>query len=703
MRRCMVVLVALVLMVGLVGAGPASAEQNGTRTHLGVEVVSNRADLISGGDALVRVTVPRYADPARVRVDVDGRDVTAAFRIQPDRTLLGLVEGLRDGRNTLTARLWFASSRITINNHPIGGPIFAGPQVQPWICGTDRAGLGPATDAQCNAPTRYSFFYRDTTTNQFAPYDPAAPPAAERIARTTTDRGVTVPYVVRVERGTADRGIHDIAVLFDPVAQAAPAWNRKLVVPFGGGAAPNHTQEPPLPVLDDMALSRGFMVASSGLNIQQRNVNGTVSAEVLMMIKERITERYGQIRYTIGNGCSGGAIQQQLIAATYPGLLDGLQPSCSYTDVWTTGTEVQDCHLLLNYFTNVSPALWPDPAQRALVDGHKDVTNCFAWELSFAPVSDPTRAANCNLPPALVYHPQTNPTGVRCTIQDYQVAIWGRRAQDGFAKVAAGNVGVQYGLNALNAGQITPAQFVDLNARIGGTDIDFRFQPQRSAPDPGAVRIAYRAGQVTDARQLASVPIIDLRGYNETREIHTSFHSYKMRAKLDRDNGTHANQIIWTFPPVPSIAPPPDIALRSFLLMDRWLANIEADNRHKPRSAKVIANKPAEAVDACWIDGQQVTDLARCAATYPPFADARIAAGGPLTDDILQCQLQRPKRSDYEVSFTDAEWAALTAAFPSGVCDWRRPGVDMRPSIPWMSFADGPGGRPLGDPPAARG
>ncbi|HEV2780066.1 MAG TPA: DUF6351 family protein [Actinophytocola sp.] len=697
MRRCIVVLVSLVLTLGFVGAGPAAARPS----PLDIEVLSNRADLISGGDALVRVTVPRRGDPTAVRVDVDGRDVTAAFRAQPDGSLVGLVEGLAVGRNVLTARHRFGSVRITLTNHPIGGPIFAGPQVQPWICGTERAGLGPATDAQCNAPTRFSLFYKSSMTGQFAAYDPAAPPPAAQIASTTTDQGVTVPYIVRVERGTADRGIHDIAVLFDPATAQPRAWNHKLVVPFGGGGSSNHTQQPPLPVLDDMALSRGFMIATSGLHIMAFNINATVSAEALMMLKERITERYGRIRYTIGAGCSGGSIQQHLIAATYPGLLDGIQPNCSYADVWTTASEVLDCHLLVNYFTNVAPALWPDPAQRALVDGHKDATDCVAWDQSFSVVSDPSRAANCNLPAELVYHPQTNPTGVRCTIQDYQVAIWGRRAEDGFAKVPSGNVGVQYGLAALNAGKITPAQFVDLNAKIGSKDIDWKFQAQRAEPDPGAVRIAYRAGQVTDARQLAAVPIVDLRGYNETFEIHTSFHSHKLRAKLDRDNGGHANQIIWTFPLSPSILPPPDIALRSFLLIDRWLADIEADTSHKPLRAKVIANKPRDAVDACWIDGARVTDPARCARTYPHFGDARIAAGAPLTDDILRCQLRHPQRGDYAVAFTDAEWAALNAGFPSGVCDWRRPGVDQRPSIPWLTFADGPGGRPLGNPPRA--
>ena len=105
-----------------------------------------------------------------------------------------------------------------------------------------------------------------------------------------------------------------------------------------------------------MALSRGFLVANSSLNIRGQNANDWVSGESVMMLQEQIRETFGSIRYTIGSGCSGGSIQQHLIAANYPGLLDGILPNCSYEDSWTTAMEVNDCHLLLNYFAK-SPAM----------------------------------------------------------------------------------------------------------------------------------------------------------------------------------------------------------------------------------------------------------------------------------------------------------------------------------------------------------
>ena len=143
----------------------------------------------------------------------------------------------------------------------------------------------------------------------------------------------------------------------------------------------------------------------------------------------------------------------------------------------------------------------------------------------FAPVGIPSRVQNCNLQgtpfASAVYDPATNPTGVRCTVQDYQSAIWGFRPQDGFARSPYCERRRPVRAAALNAGTITPEQFVALNQGVGGTDIDLNFTAGRSAPDLVAQSIAYRTGQVTNAHQLANVPIIDLRGsHNSQRHPH---------------------------------------------------------------------------------------------------------------------------------------------------------------------------------------
>src|SRR3954471_5382578 len=591
-------------------ASPASAAVR-------IDVLSNRADLVSGGDALVAISAP-------ARVYRNGTEVTKGL------TQRVLVTGLRVGENTLTAKAADGSAaQITVTNHPIGGPVFSGPQIQPWVCGTEAAGLGKPADAQCNAPTTTSYQYKSSATGRFAAYDPANPPGD--VATTTTDQGREVPYVVRVENGTQDRGLYALAVLAD-----ATAWNHKLVVPFGASTSMHHSQDPPSDVMDDSALSRGFMVANSGLNVQGSDANANVSAEALMMLKEHIVETFGAIRYTIGNGCSGGGLQQQMVAAMYPGLLDGIQPDCSFADMWTTAPDVGECHGIIRYFQS-------NPAQPWVpgIDGHRDPSDCEAWDATFWGAVDPGKASNCNLPQDQVYDPETNPTGTRCDLQDYQVNIWGLQDPDqwgpvekkigrGFAARAVDNVGVQYGLEALRAGRITPAEFADLNAKAGGFDIDGNPQPERVVSSEKTAAIAYRTGQVTDAHQLDDVPIIDLRGYSESAEIHTSAYSYVMRARLDKANGNHANQIIWTwqaqFPILGmSTATQPDIGLKSFLLIDRWLSKIEADRRDVPQARKVREDKPADAVDACFAGSAdaETTDMSQCGQLYPHYANTR--------------------------------------------------------------------------------
>jgi hypothetical protein len=701
-------LLAVPAAVGKPLAGAADPPGNGGLPH--IIVLSNRADLISGGDALVQVVLPERVDPATVRVSVNGKDVTSAFAVRPNGRYEGLVTGLAVGANDVMATMRQGPTvHLTITNHPIGGPVFAGPQVQPWICKT-VPGFPAPTDAQCNTRSAFSFVYMNATTHTFLPYDPAAPPAAAAIASTTNDHGTTVPYIVRLERGAMDRGLYDVAVLADPAAGWAPwasqpGWNHKVLYQFGGGTAPWHTNGAPQNDLIDLALSRGFLVANNNLNIRGNNANDVVSAEALMMLKEHITETYGPIRYTIGAGCSGGSIQQHVIASSYPGLLDGIQPNCSYQDSWTTANEVNDCHLLRNYFNTVAPGTFT-AAQQAAVAGTQDTSVCLFWDLSFAPVGIPSRVQNCNLQgtqfESSVYNPVTNPTGVRCTVQDYQSAIWGFRPQDGFARSPYANVGIQYGLAALNAGTITPEQFAALNAGMGGTDIDLNFTAARSQPDLVAQSIAYRAGQVTSGDELANVPMIDLRGSHNFNDIHTDYHSYVMRARLDAANGGHGNQLIWTWNGSTSgIGPPPTIALKSFLLMDNWLSNIEGDGSNVPLSRKVLQDKPAGATDECFIGASltETTDAAACAAAFPHFGDARLVAGESLVDNAMQCQLRPLDRNAYSVTFTDDQWQRLQQAFPDGVCDWNRPPVGFQRSIPWLTYAGGPGGQPLGAPP----
>jgi hypothetical protein len=60
--------------------------------------------MISGGDALVRVSVSQRLRAADVTLTLNGKNVTSRFHSEPGgRSLVGLVDGLTPGANTLTA------------------------------------------------------------------------------------------------------------------------------------------------------------------------------------------------------------------------------------------------------------------------------------------------------------------------------------------------------------------------------------------------------------------------------------------------------------------------------------------------------------------------------------------------------------------------------------------------------------------------
>jgi hypothetical protein len=322
-------------------------------------VLSNRADLISGGDALVAARLAPGTDAAAVRVTLNGSDITSNFAVRENGQYQGLVTGLVEGENLLRARLPDGSGHeITIKNHPIGGPVFSGEQIQPWLCRTQLQGgttpaLGASVDEKCNAAAPIvELFYRSTG-NQWVAYTPTTLP--ELIQPTTTDEGKTVPFIIQRVTGTANRGIYQIAVLVDPTKPIAPwstgqPWNLKYVNTFGGACSVNYQQPTVGDVRSVARLGLGFAVGTSSLNTYGNQCSDVISAEALMMTKEIIVERWGPIRYTIGDGGSAGTMQQHMISGAYPGLLNGLMTSLLYEDHWFQVVDSFDCLVLSRYF-----------------------------------------------------------------------------------------------------------------------------------------------------------------------------------------------------------------------------------------------------------------------------------------------------------------------------------------------------------------
>ncbi|MFC6023154.1 DUF6351 family protein [Plantactinospora solaniradicis] len=699
------------------GAGPAAGAKSGGHPEL--TVLSGRADMVSGGNALVQVALPRGARVADLRVTVERnrtvRDVTRQFALRADGRVTGLVDGLPEGRSVLVARVDHGDrAQLPITNYPIAGPIFSGPHNSPYVCETETAGLGPAIDANCLAPTRYDYFYRSSADNTFHPYDPGSATPSD-VASTTTNDGKTVPYIVRVESGVINRSIYRIGVLFNPQGQAwqpwapQPGWARKVMYVFGPGCGAGYRQgsNAATEVLDDFALSQGWAVVVSTLNIAGTHCQSALTAETTMMIKEHLTERYGQPRYVMGFGGSGGSWSQHVIAEQYPGLLDGIVPQYGFLDfnALLYGDQV-DCALFGSYYAK-SPQLWADLADRNAVEG-RDYRVCQDAQAGrgLAQVQATARCPNV-LPQSSFYHPVTNPDGIRCAYPDANVNLLGRRKSDGFANRPFDNVGIQYGLGALADGTITPEQFVDLNEKVGGYDIDGNPTAGRSEADFEALRLSYQNDLVTSGVGLRQTPIIDISVGDTQGDTLTGGHEQVfntiLRQRLKAANGTAANQVIFTSANAGTRSgTDTDIGRTALRTMDQWLAGIERDTSAVDRATKVIRNKPAGAVDRCWDRANTPADPAFCAENAPVRGIPRMVAGQSPRFDVLKCRLEPLKRGDYDVRFTDEQWSRLVRTFRTGVCDWSKPSVgNVGHPRQWVSYAAGPQGTKIGRAPVS--
>ena len=699
------------------GDGPPPPEQTPSPSAQLVSV-SSPSFAVSGGDALVEVASPNVP-LASLLIKANGRDVTAAFSAD-SRTgrIVGFVDGLNTGNNTLTVEGKVSGAvtpaSLQLTNNPTTGEIFGAHQ-RPWVCETQASGLGPPpAQGPCEAPSVISWHYRSTA-GQFKPLASLSKPYPADLAQTTTTEGKTVDYIVRVESGVVNESIYRIAIIDDPEQpisnpwsaggkKPGNGWNGKLSYPFQGGLSAGYRsgRDSVTSALDHEALKNGFAVAYGTRNAYGTGSDDVVSAETVMMVKERFIERYGIPKFTIGNGGSGGAMQQNLIAHGYPGLLDAINPDRSYPDGISVAVDVIDCHLLSNYFNNMAaPGAWPG-SRRTTVDGYAVATNgsstgSTVCQTGWSRIAEALQEAvgiargfDSVVPTSLRYDPITNPTGARATIWDNNVLSIGKDPLTGFARTLYDNVGVQYGLQALNAGQITKAEFLDLNEKIGGRDKDGNFIAARSNGDVAGIGNAYRYGRVTLGGNL-TLPVIQTRNYRDfNNDIHTRERSFATLERLKMFNGTADNMVMWTLP-----LGGQNVTEPALLALDQWLERIAADRSAKSYAEKVIANKPTTLKSGCWdaagvrIDEEPtINPAAACNQLFPVHANVRMKAGGPLSGHVMKCQLKPVTSQDYAVTFTGPEIGRLQSIFPQGVCDWTKPGVGQSEAKgeSWFTF-----------------
>ncbi len=716
-------LLPAVLVVALILALRISTSAQTAPGGFRFDTVSARPDFVSGGDVLLRISVPRSVRLAEARVTLDAADITSAFRgDESGHRLEGLITGLAPGRHTVAVaqKGRAAGARLVVVNHPIEGPVFSGPHEHPFICETEsfklQSGdtLGAAKDQQCSIDTRVDYYYRSTAGGALKPLV-AAPLVATRpayvipgdVAQTTTLAGATVPFIVRIETGTINRGIYQIAMLHNPADPAPDAWNasagwnRRLIYTHGGGCVTGWYRQGANTggVVDEFMLRQGYAVASSSLNVFGNNCSDLLATETMMMVKERFVEAYGAPAFTIGWGCSGGSYQQLQNVDNYPGLLDGIVPCRTFPDVgFATVMTITDARLLNRYFMRAGVPFTED--QKRAVAGF--LTNATMMNVDEdAGRIQVSEFCPKTLPQALWYHPTTNLKGARCDVFDHAVNAYGRDPRTGFARRPLDNVGIQYGLRALTAGTISTDQFLDLNERIGGFDNDGNLAASRTVADTSALRAAYRTGRLTSTGAgLAATPIIDYRNYLDDApmgDIHVRFHSFSLRERLIKANGHADNHVIFVednrYRSNLGTSPAYQEALTQ---MDRWLTALTKDASGDAAIVKVRRAKPSDLGDACWTrdatprkigEKQTRNPSSQCEQLYPTASFPREIAGGPLANDIAKCQLKPIELPDYRVTFTTAQSARLRRIFPAGVCDWSRPGVEQQKlGGTWLRF-----------------
>lgn len=633
-------------------------------------------------------------------------------------------------------------------------PLYSGPLSYPFACGGEASGLGqPLVDnhkgygtpvygaandtsgepavigysQDCLYPTRVIYLYNRVGTNNFYPLAQAH----DDIAQLQLN-GQLIDFVIRVETGTINRFIYTITTLRGPKDQPDTPdmryWNGDLLYQFKGGVGigrrQGHMTAADIAHRRIEQLRLGYALASSTANETSNHYDVWLEEETALRVKRDFIARYGKPRYTLGIGGSGGAIQQYLIGQNGSDLLDAGLALYAFPDMVTQTTYVFDCELLERYFDLAAPHRWQWKERRKVeglnaLNGNKDPRG-WLYELAMLVHGKlphwPPGSSECvkswrgltalvNNPRFAFFLPLFSPKvqkQVDWTYWQEMRHIFGSR-KDGYAGQTWDNVGVQYGLRALRTGQLSPEEFLDLNARIGGWKPPGQMQPEhywringsslfsfdpwsahnmrlspdggrtpapRTSADPGAIEAAFRSGQVFTGR--LRIPIIDLRHYLEpTLNMHHLSASFSTRLRL-QTAGNADKQLIW-------VTHVPHAPINDALtVLTRWLDKgkrpADAQDRCYRSDGSLIASGP-HVWDGAWNERPPGV----CTRHYPIFGTSRSQAGESLRGDLFKCQTMSVDsalaRDDYAPVDMRPYRARLKQIFPQGVCDYSRPGV----------------------------
>ena len=789
------------IVIAACGGGSGSSNNNGggssvtpptttppvttppTEATISLQLLSSQPEQVSGGDARIAVLAPK-ADQGQIELWLNDKQISPTLAASDDR-LEGVVSGLKLGANTLSLRHKTRGKldTLTLTNHPITGPMFAGPKQEPFVCTVStELGKEPLVDTtdpkyyavkdaggatigysqHCSIDSYVQYYYMPvggTTHSHYLPL-PTDGSRPANIAKTTLTDGRTVDFIVRWERGTINRFIYQYVMLApfgeDPTKPDTGLWNRKLVYHFQGGVGFGHYQGGPdkrAGLVD--AIGKGYAIAYSTGNRTGEHYDMILGGETALMTKEGFVKRYGVPSYTVGLGASGGGIQQYLYPQNHPGLLDAAIAVQPYPDMVGQIPHVGDCELLEYYMdvTDRANGKWTASIKNRSwlvgMNAEESVANPFLGLQPYLPhVKMATGSTECRKAwmglTAGAMNPQFDADGIlakgaaRMNMAAFGTIpfshyddvrnVYGMGA-DGYPRSTWDNVGVQYGLQSMKDGKITPAEFLDLNLKVGGwkrmsemvaegfpyngtgaaeqqkaATVPGYFDPwgsrnmnswnpaapnvpaQRTHGDLEAIRAVQRSGLVFTGK--TDIPTIDWHPYLEHKlDMHNVHQSFAIRQRIRHKMGNADHQAIW-FTETRGASSAFDQTPMALQVMDEWMARIRATP-----TLSVAANRPERAVDSCfdkdgalmakgagvWAGVLDTQPRGACTQAFPMYGTSRTVAGGPIEGGIFKCALKPVDAALSDGTYgnwtpTPTEIQKLQAIFPEGVCDFSKPG-----------------------------
>lgn len=746
-----------------------------------LKVLSSSPQYVSGGDVRISLAAKR-AEQTALSFWLNGTEAKLARTEQTDTHIEGVLTGLVVGQNELEVHhrdLGFIAKQPLVN-HPITGPMFAGPKQEPFVCSVvtelgkepipdttdtkyfavkDKSGNAVGYSRNCSFESYVQYYYMPVGKFSHKDYKPLPTDGSRPsdIAKTRLLDGPEVDFIVRFERGTINRFIYQYVMLApfgeNPQKPDLSLWNKRLIYHFQGGVGFGHTQGTP-----DMraglphAIGKGYAIAYSTGNRTGEHYDLILGGETALMTKEGFVKRYGVPLYTVGLGASGGAIQQYVYPQNHPGLIDAAIAQQPYPDMVSQIPHIGDCELLEYYMdvTDRKNPKWTTSIKNRTwlvgLNAEESVPNPFLPlqpllpNVNMAKGSTECRKAWMGLT-AGAMNPKFDADGItqkaagRMNLAAFGPVHFGHFddvrnvygvGADGYPRSTWDNVGVQYGLGALKKGNITPAEFLDLNFKIGGwkelsemVEEGFPYNGTGASEvakvvadpnyfDPWGSRNMNRWDAVTPnvpARRThgnldamaalaksglvfsgkTDIPTIDWHPYLEHRlDMHNVHQSFAVRKRIRAKMGHSDHQVIW-FTETP-IASGNDFDQVPFALevIDEWMANLR-----KNPTRPVADVRPERAVDSCFdasgvpiAKGDTVWDgvldekpQGVCTKRFPMYTTSRMVAGAPIEGGVVKCVLKSVDAALQDGTYgswkpTLAEIQKLRAIFPEGVCDY---------------------------------